>query len=160
LALAACGSAPPSRDELLARRRSENQRYFFIMGEGSGWHGYDTFKLAADGNAVYSFQREGWQELHFTIAPAAVAELQRRLEAGFFALEDRYDDREVMDGTQWFVKVRWNGRKKRVFCDNLFPDAIRALSAFVHESLLPTGRALERAPRVSDSEAWETDDFE
>ena len=141
--------------------------FAFVLGEGSGWHGYDVLRIAATGEARYTFAKlEGsrtvWRALEFRVDKAKMAELRATLnEQKYFSLEAEYRNPEVQDGTQWFVKVRIGDRKKGVYCDNEFPPEIVRISEFVHREIIdPRQRELAGAPEIDADDAKEPERFE
>ncbi len=141
--------------------------FAFVLGEGSGWHGYDVLRIAATGECWYTFAKlEGdktvWRGAEFRVDEAALAKLRAELnEVRYFSLEDTYRDPNVDDGTQWFVKVRVGNNKKGVYCDNAFPPEIVRLSEFVHQEILePRMDQFASAPVVNAEDAREPERFE
>jgi hypothetical protein len=56
--------------------------------------------------------------------------------ADLFALNDEYNNRWIVDGTQWVVRLRAGGNEKRVFCSNEFPRRLRVLSRTLREKII------------------------
>lgn len=136
------------------------------MGEGSGWHGYDVLRIAATGEARYTFakldgQRTVWRGAEFRVDKPMLAKLRATLnDTKYFSLRSAYRDPDVADGTQWFVKVRIGEKEKVVVCDNAFPPEVVRLSQFVHDEILdPRLREFANAPEI-DAQAAKEPAFE
>ncbi len=160
--LGACMSPKTAWNEKL-----DHGDFAFVMGEGSGWHGYDVIRIAATGEARYSFAKlEGsktvWRAAEFRVDKAMMAKLRATLnEQKYFSLQGEYRNPEVKDGTQWFVKVRIGDRKKGVYCDNEFPPEITRISEFVHREIIdPRLREFAHAPEIDAEDAKEPERFD
>jgi hypothetical protein len=60
--------------------------------------------------------------------------------ANVFDLRDLYNNPRVADGTQWVVRLRAEGRVKRVKCDNQFPARLRQMSVAVRKAVIEPHR--------------------
>lgn len=125
--------------------------FVFAMGEGSGWSGYDTIRLTADGECRYTFAgpvtaradpvhgkvyEQKWLRAEFQVDLATVGTLRQLLvNIGYFRMKRAYHA-DVHDGTQWVVRVDAGGRVKGVYCNNFFPAEIKRLPTFVHVYIL------------------------
>ncbi len=162
LGLLACASPRSAWNEKL-----DYGDFSFVMGEGSGWHGYDVLRIAATGEARYTFakvegQRTVWRAAEFVVEKPMLARLRATLnDTKYFSLRSTYQDADVADGTQWFVKVRIGDSRKGVFCDNAFPPEIVRLSEFVHAEILdPRLREFASAKEIDREAATEPERFE
>jgi hypothetical protein len=122
--------------------------FVFVLGQGSAWHGFDTLRIEASGDAVLVFGGEtsgAWQKATFRLSSEELEALKRVLVAidvfgmkrAYFALAD--------DGSQWFVRVRAGGQQKTVILDNHFPAPIVGLSDHVRTAIVGRHLAAIRA---------------
>jgi hypothetical protein len=115
--------------------------FTLIVGEGSGWHGYDVIKVRADGTCEHTFNDQGgaglvWKRAAFTIDHATVLELRQLLvDIGYFNLPRAYHA-DVADGTQWVLQVSAAGKHKGVYCNNHFPPELIRISEFLRGRVL------------------------
>ena len=134
--------------------------FVFVLGQGSGWHGYNVLKVNTTGKCEYTFggERTGkWQRAAFLLSAAELTELQAKIvETDLFALAKGYFF-NAHDGTQWFVKVQGKSQRKSVYCDNYFPQEIVRLSQFVAERVM-AGHKKEIDAAVAIDLKW--DEFE
>lgn len=113
----------------------------FVIGWGSGLHGYDTVAIEPDGSAVLLYRdmaRGGeFRRTEFVVDGWTKQALDCLLSRpnGFFSLGTSYRS-DVHDGNQVFVKIEWRDGRKSVFCSNHFPDAVIEVSDFVLENIL------------------------
>jgi hypothetical protein len=122
----------------------------FIMGDGSGWHGYNVIKIGADGKSEYTFsywvqgtdsngsriQTQHWKCAEFSVDAGTLAELRKLLaEVNFFKLKKEYDA-NVEDGTQRWIKVEASGKRKGVYCNNHFPQVFMRIYGFVNDRII------------------------
>lgn len=130
-----------------------SKRLRFAFGRGSGRDGFDTLVVDESGKAEYLFRGKGdrrhsWRLTHYTIKPADLLLLRMVLSAIGYASMHRSYHADMHDGSQSFVKVEADGKKKGVYCDNYFPKRIRMLALFVHEQLIsPYERAIRRGAK-------------
>jgi hypothetical protein len=121
--------------------------FHFTMGDGSGWHGYDVVKVAADGSAEYTFldpvpiigpdgvRRQQWRHVEFTIDVPTMQGLRALLnDIGYFHLKKEYHA-DIQDGTQQWLKVEASRRKKGVYCNNYFPPEVQRVRGFVQQRI-------------------------
>jgi hypothetical protein len=131
------------------------------MAVGSNWLGLNVFRVDATGNASYVFKpwekgRAGhWRQARFKVTAEELARLRRVLqEIDYPSLKRGYSSK-VMDGAQWYVRVRAGQATKDVGCSNYFPDEVVRLAQFIGQELLPAhGEQIRRAPRIKDEVAW------
>jgi hypothetical protein len=155
---AACTSARSAFDA-----RLERGEFAFVMGEGSGWHGYDVLRIAATGECWYTFSeldasqgRVVWREAAFSIDAERMALLKQALnDTAFFSLRDEYRGPAVSGRPQWFFKVRTGEHRKAVFLDNEFPVQAVHLHQFVSEKLLDPHRDQFKTARIVPRKAGE-----
>ncbi len=124
----------------------------------------DEFTVNERGHVEYAFEAgrdriilDGGHEAFQSYRKIATFELSRDelgslrrtiADERFFALDDRYVDEDVADGTSVSYTVQVGSTTKRVYCSNASTPAIIAISRFVHERLLAAHRdALAHAPR-------------
>lgn len=124
------------------------------MAWGSGMHGFETVRLAADGRASFLYRREDqWWLVKFRVPGDAVASLRDELDRiGYFSLKERYSV-GALDGDQWFVKVRQGQRRHAVYLDNEFPEAVEGLRNYVRTHLLGYARSAEVPPERVEYES-------
>jgi hypothetical protein len=117
--------------------------FLFVLGQGSGWHGFDTLKIDASGQAELVFGGEDggtWRRATFRLSTAELAGLERELAViDVFALKRGYFAR-VDDGTQWFVRARAAQQRKTVVLDNHFPEAIVRVADHVRTRIVAAHR--------------------
>jgi antitoxin component YwqK of YwqJK toxin-antitoxin module len=172
----AVSPAPADPGEPLAYPGPLGARDFaFILAQGSGWHGYDTLRVSARGKCEFYYfftapqvasvgdarlgLRQGdlyhspvWRKAEFRLSN----ELQRQLRdalrtADLFGMQDQYIDRQVADGTQWVLRLRTEGREKRISCSNTFPEPLRQLSRALRDSVMaPHVMELLTATRIEE----------
>ncbi len=111
--------------------------FVFVLGQGSGWHGFNTLRVNEAGKSVYVFGEGKIRRAEFTLSAAQLDSLQKELTAlDVFTLSAGYLA-NVYDGTQWFVKVQAGGQRKAIWCDNHFPARVVQISDFVAKNILP-----------------------
>jgi hypothetical protein len=130
----------------------------FSMGDGSGWHGYNTIKVCADGKCQYVFvDRRGlsWRRGDFVVDPRTLRELRELLvEIDFFRLKETYHDPNIADGIQRWAWVEAYGMHKSVYCNNRFPEPFQELYTFVQKKVIrPHEEELQNAPMIDQQEA-------
>ncbi|MCI0462569.1 MAG: hypothetical protein L0Z62_36935 [Gemmataceae bacterium] len=141
----------PRRVDLL-----QAEDFAFAIGVGSGMYGLEVFRVDGSGQASYLFRGEHgwWWRAEFQVPPEAVGRLRRLLaEIDYFSLKRAYFA-DVVDGTQWCIRVDAAGVTGTVYCDNHFPVAAMRLARFVGEEILPEYEAeLSKARRLRESDA-------
>ena len=135
--------------------------FAFVLAQGSGWHGYNTFKVSASGWCQFQFMegerrvkqpRDGfgtdladgtiyitvtWKKAEFQLSDAMQNMLRGALAASTATtLNDEYVNRNIADGTQWEVGLRLGGKEKRIHCGNQFPHQLRELSRAIRDHIL------------------------
>lgn len=65
-----------------------------------------------------------------------MANLRRAINVMNIGAMERAYHGQVVDGTQWILLVRVDGKEKSVYFDNNFPKSIRTFSSFVHQAIL------------------------
>src|SRR5205814_114855 len=125
--------------------------FAFMMRDGSGWHGYNTIRVAADGRCRFVFctrslvtEPDGktfidlkWRRIEFVIDQKTLMDLRKLLaEIDFFRLKKYYSADEIKDGTQRQVWVQASGMQKSVYCSNHFPERFQKVYTFVIEKLI------------------------
>jgi hypothetical protein len=134
------------------------------MGDGSGWHGYNTIEIDSQGRCRFSFMQmklvtmsngeiglgQRWRRAEFQISPQTLMDLRKLLvEIDFFRLKRGYHA-NVQDGTQRWARVKACGKEKRVYCNNHFPGSFQRLYTFVWEKVIePQDGVLECAPDIN-----------
>jgi hypothetical protein len=144
----------------------ENAKDFlFILGQGSGWHGYDVLKVDDNGTceATFGGERTGkWRRAKFSLTSNELTQLQKKLvELDVFALKRAYHNTSICDGTQWFLKIQGGGKRKAVYCNNYFPSVMTNLSNFVEQQIkaphvkeLDTSTEIELTRESMEKEGW------
>jgi hypothetical protein len=118
----------------------------FQLGQGSGWHGLDLLKIPADGMAVYEYQpqRGKWFRKRFSVDKGRLEALIEKIKALNILDMERWYTSGIADGTQWCILIKSGGQQKSIYCDNKFPQPIKDLAAFVHETIIePLGGRVE-----------------
>jgi len=134
----------------------DGQDFVFTMGVGSGMYGLDVFRVDDSGNASYTFSTgyDDWWKRDFQISPAEVVKLRRLLVEVEYGTMARAYHANVLDGTQWCIRVDVNGATKQVYCNNYFPEAAERLADAVRQDLLPPhDEELRAARRIFQSQA-------
>lgn len=159
--------------------------FAFILSQGSGWHGYNTLRVSAAGRCDFCYyfrsaqvstednprihlQKGGiylthvWRRAQFALTDEMQRELRDALQtADVFGMKDEYVNEKIADGTQWIVRLRADGKAKRVYCSNKFPDRVRHLSASLrdqimapHQMELLTASRIEEDSYNPDQDGW------
>ena len=117
--------------------------FVFVLGQGSGWRGFNVLKVIAAGECTYSIagaEKGAWRRARFQLNESELDGLKKKLtELDVFAMKRGYSA-GIQDGTQWFVKVQASGQRKAIWCDNHFPANIVEISIFVGEKIIATHR--------------------
>lgn len=115
-----------------------DQEFELQLGRGSGWHGLDLLRITSDGRATYEYQPElgTWLRKVFVVDTKRVDQLRLAVnDLNIWGMQGKYAA-NVMDGTQWIVFIRVNGKAKSVYFDNKFPRRIRTFADLVDEIIL------------------------
>jgi hypothetical protein len=147
----------PNPPDLTEAQLLEADDFAFAMGVGSGWHGLSVFRMNAAGTASYVFPTDNgtrtgqWWRAEFQLAPEEVVRLRRFLQEVNYLSLKRYYHANVMDGTQWCIRVDSAGVTRKVYCNNSFPDAAVRLAEFIGQEVLPAHKAsIQKARRISE----------
>src|SRR5262249_37015423 len=111
----------------------------FQLGKGSGLHGLNIIKIAADGNAEYEFRSDSdnWKRKKFLVDRQRIEALIDSINTlKIRSLEDEYIDRNTLDGSQWVLLVKGGGHAKSIYCSNMFPEQIQQLANLVHKTII------------------------
>jgi hypothetical protein len=141
--------------------------FAFRMRFGSGLHGHNTIKIAADGRCKFVFYTrelvtepdgstaidQKWRRIEFTIDQKTLKDLRKLLaEIDFFRLKKYYAS-DAQDGTQREVWVQASGMQKSVYCHMHFPNRFQKVYTFVIEKLIrPREQDLADAPVIDIAE--------
>ena len=110
----------------------------FVLGEGDGQDGYNVVKIKPNRVVEYTFfvwdaknRRQVWHRTTFSISKEELAGLHEVLfKLRVLELDKEYDA-NVVDGTQVFVKIKGDGFRKRIYCNNYFPKEIQRIRDYV-----------------------------
>jgi hypothetical protein len=138
--------------------------FVFVLGQGSGWHGYNVLRIDSDGHCEFTYggeQTGKWKRASFALSSDELVALKSQLiELNLFASNRAYLS-DVHDGTQWFVKLQANGRHKAIYCSNYFPAEVVKLSRFLADKILPQHKSeidvaatIELKPDEREHETW------
>lgn len=151
------------------------------LGRGSTWKGYDTVTIGKTGNVVLYQKRrafltaqgeikfwkdvlrdgeykqgmaraEYWEQAELELSDASLWRLGEALvaeEVPGMASEYRADS--VSDGTQWILRLQQDGRWKRIYCSNHFPEALQSFASALDAELERAGLANATWKRVPAS---------
>jgi hypothetical protein len=117
------------------------------FGRGSWWMGFDTVSIAEDGSALL-YRRFGpnfnrWERATIKLTPAQLRTVNEGIvRNGLLGLQEEYKDPAIVDGTQWVLWLRQDGREKLVHCDNRFPPELVAFADALEELM---AKAAEKA---------------
>jgi antitoxin component YwqK of YwqJK toxin-antitoxin module len=140
--------------------------FAFVLAQGSGWHGFNTLRVSADGKCEYRYffcsgsvsplgqiyRRQVWRKAVFQLTDDLQRALRDALSAAdLFSLADQYANQRIADGTQWEIRLRAEGKEKRIWCSNEFPEPLRQLSRTIRGQILEPHRA-ELATATRDEE--------
>jgi hypothetical protein len=135
----------------------------FTIGDGSGLYGYNVLKLGGDGNCTYTFfefvpdpdpksealNKYQWRRADFVVDAKTMADLRQALvDADFFRLKKEYHAPNIEDGTQRWAKVQASGKRKAVYCNNVFPTQFENIRGFVNERIIGTHTAEINAAKI------------
>lgn len=123
---------------------------WFQLGQGSGWHGLETVKVAADGRGLYFYakKRDEWALQRFHVPAESIGALKRKIEElSIQNLAASYSRPEIADGTQWVLLIKEGPKSKRIYCSNRFPQALIDLAEYVHKQIVEP-RLSETAERI------------
>jgi hypothetical protein len=147
--------------------------FALIVAQGSTLRGFNTLRVTSAGKCDFHYfvttkqiitagnKRWGlpegtiyidsiWRRAEFQLTNRMQRQLWEALRrANLFGLKDDYIDEEIADGTQWIVRLRMNGREKRIYCSNAFPESLRKLSGTLRKSIMvPHRMELVTATRI------------
>lgn len=136
--------------------------FSLIFRQGSGMYGFRTLRIAADGRCellyFYSVARIKyntfvWRKVSFQLTPQEQSALREELKkAKLSSLQDQYINRGVHDGSQWQFALRRGGKIKKIYCSNLFPEALQRFSQWLRRSvILPHKAEILTASRTKPS---------
>ncbi len=127
------------------------------FGQGSGWHGLDTVKIASDGSVtlhrsqmvpvkpwpIFFWMQEDsysyWQTATMKLDAQAMDGLRKLVhDQGLLKLKKSYSA-SVCDGTQWVLWIKQGDHEKAVYFNNQFPDEIIAFAKSLDELLVDNG---------------------
>ena len=146
--------------------------FSFVLGQGSGWHGYNTLRVSASGRCECRYhvveidagnvRRQAWRKAEFRLTAEIQRQVRASLEAAdFFGLDSQYINRRIADGTQRPIALRASDQEKRIYCSNTFPEALRKLSRAIREQIvvlhrleLVTATRLENGRYNPEKDGW------
>lgn len=139
----------------------ESSDFLFTIGVGSGMFGLDIFGVSSSGKAsfIFSTAPDEWWKAEFEVAPAHITRLRQLLvEVDYPSLKRAYHA-DVVDGTQWCMRLDVAGVAKHVYCDNHFPEPARRLARLVGSEILPAHEAtIKKARRIGAESARRASD--
>jgi antitoxin component YwqK of YwqJK toxin-antitoxin module len=161
--------------------------FAFVLAQGSSWHGFHTLRVSAAGRCEFRYffrskqvstgdgrigLQEGeiyttniWRQGEFQLTDKMQQHLRDILQAAdLFGMKDHYINEQIADGRQWVVRLRADGREKRIYCSNTFPQRLRDLSPSIrdgvmvpHKMELVTATRIEPDRKGPDEEEWPED---
>ncbi len=148
------------------------------FGRGSTWSGYDTVTIGKTGHVVLHQKRrafltargeikpwrnvlrdgeyvagmpmaEYWERAELELSDASVRRLGMALvKEGVPGMASEYRADSVCDGAQWILRLQQDGRWKRIYCSNHFPEGLQDFAAAVDAELEQAGLATAPWKRV------------
>jgi len=129
----ACGDKSPTTP-LVA-----DSTFEFQLGQGSGLHGLNLVKITAAGEGFYDYPLDDikWQQWKFHVDNQTMEKLVEKINnLKIMNMKRVYEDPNVADGTQWCLLIKGNGNAKSIYFNNKFPDQIKQLADYVHNTVM------------------------
>jgi hypothetical protein len=131
--------------------------FVLAMGAGSAMAGVDVLQIDGQGHVSYKFSTDRNQRwnTYFTISKSEIEAMRQMLvDADFPSLEGYYIAANIVDGTQWYIRVEAGRVTQKVSCSNYFPIAVARIARAISEEVLATHEsAIKKAWRIPQSDA-------
>ena len=86
--------------------------------------------------------RQEWEKANLTLSDAGFKQiLESVYQLKLFELKNNYYNPDILDGTQWILRIKKDGVNKAVYFNNKFPAAIKEFSKLVDEVLKNDSKA-------------------
>jgi hypothetical protein len=134
------------------------------FGRGSGYFGLDTIKVFQDGTVTlcrkglwYDFgeARLRWATAVLRLPPGSLAQVLDAVEKNRLLGLDREYHADILDGTQWVLRVKQGEKGRVVYFNNRFPEEIVRFAEDLDRILAENGLERVRWRRVAEADAWE-----
>ncbi len=106
-----------------------SKSFVVVLGKGSAMRGLETINIDENGSVQIHRLKDSrtntWEHATMSLSPDLKHSLTNAIaDNKLVALNEKYQDRNIKDGSQWILSIRQGITRKTVYFDNQFPSQI------------------------------------